>query len=86
MANSRAATPSLLSTILVSWDLFVAAFLYYVLLTLLAIGVAALPTVFMAITYLLPVAAYAVLVVTRAVRALAALQIDLGETPHALQH
>jgi hypothetical protein len=70
MANSRAATPSLLSTILVSWDLFVAAFLYYVLLTLLAIGVAA----------------YAVLVVTRAVRALAALQIDLGETPHALQH
>jgi hypothetical protein len=85
MANTRAATPTLLSAILVPWNAFVGAFLYYVLLTLLAIGVANLATAFVVISYLLPLLAYAALIGTRAIRALAALPIDLGETPHALQ-
>ncbi len=86
MANTRASHRKLLSAVAMPWNAFVAAFLYYVGLTLLAIGVADLPTMFVAVTYLLPVAAYAGLLGTRAVRALAALPIDLGDTPHALQH
>jgi hypothetical protein len=77
---------ALLHGLVVPWDGFVVAFLYYVGLTLLAIGVANLPGLFIAVAYLLPVAAYIGLLVMRAVRALAALPIDLGETPHALQH
>jgi hypothetical protein len=38
----------------------------------------------MAVSYLLPVGLYFVTLVTRAVRALAAMPIDIGETPHAL--
>jgi len=77
---------ALLAAILVPWNAFVGAFLYYTVLTLLAIGVADLPTVFVVVAYLLPVGAYAGLLVHRAVHALAALPIELGETPHALQH
>ncbi len=76
----------LMHALLVPWDAFVVAFLYYVGLTVLAIGVANLPGLFVAVAYLLPVAAYVGLLVVRAMRALAALPIDLGETPHALQH
>jgi hypothetical protein len=82
----RSIGPALLKALLVPWDAFVVAFLYYVGLTLLAIGVANLPVLFVAIAYLLPVGAYLGLLVSRAVRALADLPIDLGETPHALQH
>jgi hypothetical protein len=86
MTQLRSATAPVLSALLVPWNAFVGAFLYYVVLTLLAIGVADLPVTFVVITYVLPFAAYAALIGTRAVRALAALPIDLGETPHALQH
>ncbi len=70
----------------VPWNAFVAAFLYYTLLTLLAIGVADLPVLFVTVAYLLPPAAYIGLLISRAIQALAALPIDIGETPHALQH
>ncbi len=82
----RPFSAALLHALLVPWDAFVAAFLYYVGLTLLAIGVANLPVLFVAVAYLLPVVAYVGLLVMRAVRALAAMPIDLGETPQALQH
>jgi hypothetical protein len=72
------------SALTVPWNAFVGAFLYYTFLTLLTVGGADLPAVAMAVIYLVPLAAYAVFLVNRAVRALAALPIDLGETPHAL--
>jgi hypothetical protein len=75
-----------LSAVAVPWNAFVAAFLYYTLLTLLVLGIANLPALFIAVAYLLPVCLYVGLLVSRAVRALAALPIDLGDTPHALQH
>lgn len=77
---------SLVRALLVPWDAFVVAFLYYVGLTLLAIGVANLSVLFVGVAYVLPVGAYVGLLAMRAVRALADLPIDLGETPHALQH
>jgi hypothetical protein len=86
MARSRSFSQPLLNAVIVPWNAFVAAFLYYVALTMLAIGVADLPTVFVALTYMLPLVAYGALIGTRAVRALAAMPIDLGDTPHALQH
>lgn len=91
MADSYAAGAHTLGAaawhaIQIPWDAFVAAFLYYTLLTLVAIGVANPPGLFMAAAYLLPVAVYASLVAVRAVQAFAALPIDIGETPHALQH
>jgi hypothetical protein len=76
----------MLSAVMVPWNAFVAAFLYYTVLTLLVLGIANLAGLFMAVAYLLPVALYVGLLGLRAVRALAALQIDLGDTPHALQH
>ncbi len=85
-AGDRSKGAALRAALLVPWDAFVAAFLYYTLLTLLAIGVADLPNLFVAVAYLLPPAAYLGLLIVRAVHALAALPIDIGETPHALQH
>ena len=86
VVGGRTVGAALLQALTVPWNAFVGAFLYYVGLTLLAIGVANLPTLFVAVAYLLPVGAYVGLLVSRAVRALAALPIELGETPHALQH
>jgi hypothetical protein len=84
--GTRSLGAGLRAALMVPWNAFVAAFLYYTLLTLLAIGVADLPNLFVAVAYLLPPAAYLGLLATRAVNALAALPIDIGETPHALQH
>ena len=49
----------------VPWSMFVAAFLYYTLLALLAISVAQLTDLFMAVAYGLPAALYGVMLVTR---------------------
>ena len=57
---------------------FVGLFLYTVLLTLATIGVDQLPGTFMATAYGAPVAAYALLLLARMVRALAALPISLA--------
>jgi hypothetical protein len=86
MAYAKSLGSQALSAVTVPWNAFVAAFLYYVLLTVLVLAIASLPTLFIAVAYLLPVGLYAGLLVLRGVQALAALPIDLGETPHALQH
>jgi hypothetical protein len=66
------------------WDLFVAAFVYYTLLTALVLGVADLAVAFVAVAYLAPVAVGAAILVARALRALARLQIDISPAPQAL--
>jgi len=86
MAYAKSAGFHILSAVAVPWNAFVATFLYYTLLTLLVLGIANLPAMFIAVAYLLPTVLYAGLLAHRAVRALAALPIDLGDTPHALQH
>ena len=75
---------ALAGAVSVSWSAFVGVFLYYTALTLVAIGAAELSVTFVATAYLLPVALYAIVLANRAVRALAAVQIDIGHTPEAL--
>ena len=70
-----------LSVISAPWPAFVAAFLYYTLLTLVAIGGADLPAVFLA-AYAVPVAMYVLLLGARAMRALAGLRVDMGPLPY----
>ncbi len=77
---------SLVSAVSVPWNVFVGVFIYYVLLTMLAIGVADLATAFMAVAYLLPLAGYLGLLTTRGVHALASLPIEIGHREHALLH
>jgi hypothetical protein len=67
-----------------TWDAFVAAFIYYTLLTLIMIAVADVAAGFVLVAYLLPPAALAVVLVHRGVQALAALPIDIAHTPAAL--
>jgi len=74
----------IINALTVPWNAFVGAFLYYTFLTLLVLGGADLPALAMIVSYSLPVVLYGVFLVNRAVRVLAALPIDLGETPHAL--
>lgn len=74
-----------ISAFSVPWNAFVGVFLYYVLLTLIAVGGAELPLGVMVAVYAAPPVAYLVMLVNRGIRALASLPIDLGETPHALQ-
>jgi hypothetical protein len=66
------------------WNAFVAAFLYYTLLTVVVIGGADLGAGVMAVAYILPPALYAGLLLARAVRAISSIEIDLFHTPHAL--
>ena len=75
---------SLTSAVSLPWSAFVAAFLYYTALTLVSIGASELAGAFVAAAYLLPAALYAAVLATRAVRALAHLQIDIGQTPQTL--
>ncbi len=63
----------------VPWTAFVAAFLYYVGLTMLAISGEQLTDLAVAATYLVPVAAYALLLATRVTRALAAVPVQIGQ-------
>ncbi len=73
-------TGKILAGFSIPWDAFVAGFIYYTLLTLLAVGGVDLADAFVVVAYGLPVAAYAVFV---AVRALARVQIDII-TPHSV--
>jgi len=68
------------------WNAFVATFLYYVLLTLAVIGDAGFSPLVMAVAYLVPVVCYVAMLLNRGIHALVALPIEIGETPHALQH
>ena len=62
------------------WPAFVAAFLYYTVLTLVVVGAADLPPVFIA-AYGVPVLAYVAVLASRAVHALATLRVDMGPLP-----
>jgi len=89
MANTNssrlnAIATSALAAVALPWNAFIAAFLYYTLLTLVAIGGGDLAGGVMAVAYLLPVGLYAGMLVARGIHALAALPIEIGETPHAL--
>ncbi len=71
----------ILNAVAVPWPAFVAAFLYYTLLTLVVIGMADLPAIFL-VSYGLPVALYVIVLGARAVRALSSVRIDLGPLPY----
>ena len=73
-----------ISAFAVPWNAFVAVFLYYTVLTLVAVGGASIPALAMLVSYGLPVALYVAWLVSRAVHALAVLPVEIGETPHAL--
>ncbi len=68
----------------VAWSLFVAAFLYYVVLTILAIDGADTSDSFMAVAYGLPVVAYTVLLLARLAGVLAQGLQHLTQKPHAI--
>ncbi len=68
----------------VPWNAFVAAFLYFVLLTAAVIGGADFAPLVMAVAYLLPVSLYAVVLASRALHALSAITIDIDHAPHAV--
>ncbi len=57
---------------------FVAAFVFYVVVTLVAIGVEQLPDAPMIAAYSLPVVAYAGIILSRALRGAAALTFHVG--------
>jgi hypothetical protein len=61
-------------------------FLYYVLLALFSVGGANASALLVAVAYLLPVVAYVAILLNRGIHALVDLPIEIGETPHALQH
>ena len=87
--SARQTAPALhylASAFLLPWGAFVAAFLYYVLLTLVTIGIDQLPPLFIAGSYLLPVALYAGVLGSRAVHALSNITIDIGPTPELILH
>ncbi len=68
------------------WSAFVAVFLYYVALTLVAIGGAGLSDLFVAVSYMLPVAAYLGFLVHRSLRALAGAPVELWPASDVVLH
>ncbi len=66
------------SFFIVPWGAFVAAFLYYVGVTLVAIGGSDLSDVTVAVIYLLPAAVYLLVLTSRALHGLAALPVHIG--------
>ncbi len=66
------------------WNGFVALFVYVTLLTATVIGGADLSVPAMLAAYLLPVAVYAAILVSRAVHALGAVDIHFHRAPHAI--
>ena len=68
------------------WGSFVAMFLYYVALALFAVAGLQISPLIVAIVYLAPVVGYVSMLLNRGIHALVALPIEIGETPHALQH
>jgi hypothetical protein len=91
MAHSSHTKPAfraraVLAAFSVPWNAFVVMFLYYVALSLFVVGDAAFAPVVMAVAYLAPVVCYVAMLLNRGIHALVALPIEIGETPHALQH
>ena len=69
----------------VPWAMFVAAFLYYVGLTLSVIGGADLSDRWMAVAYLVPVAAYGLAMLFRALRAVSGLVLHSSHVPQVVR-
>lgn len=78
--------PRLITAFAVPWNAFVAAFIYYTVLAAIAIGVEQVPSGFMAAAYALPVLAYAAMLASRGVRALANIEVQIGPTPELQLH
>ena len=74
------------SALSIPWAGFVAVFLYYVGLTLIAVGVGELSGLFVAVSYALPVVAYLALLTSRGVGALARLPVELWPTSNLILH
>ncbi len=81
-----ASARAVLAVVSIPWNSFVAVFLYYVMLALFVIGDAGFSPLVMALAYLVPVMGYVAMLLNRGIHALVALPIEIGETPHALQH
>lgn len=83
--NSQATTLAhqSLAFIALPWNAFIGAFLYYTLLTLIAVGGIDLSAGFMISAYAVVPVIYGAVLLTRAFQALASLRIDLFQTPHA---
>ena len=74
------------SALSIPWTGFVAVFLYYVGLTLVAIGVGELPGLFIAVSYAVPVVAYLAILASRGLSALARLPVELWPTSNLILH
>ncbi len=72
------------SAVAVPWNAFVAAFLYFTLLTAATLGGADFSRLTMAVAYLLPVSLYAAMLVSRALHALSTVAVRIDHAPHAL--
>ena len=70
-----------LAALSVPWNAFVAAFLYYALLAVLALGGASPGVPVVATAYLAPAVMYVVTVLSRAVRAAAGLAASIARQP-----
>ncbi len=81
MANNRIGTAARTAAafLTVPWGAFVVAFLFYVVLTLVAIGGQDLPDAAMAVAYLAPVAAYLLVLLSRLLHAVASLPVQIGQ-------
>jgi hypothetical protein len=84
--TAAAGVRAVVAAVSLPWNAFVAMFLYYVLLALFVVGDAALSPLVMTVAYLLPLVCYVAMLLNRGIHALVALPIEIGETPHALQH
>ena len=78
-ARVTAATRAVVTFFSVPWGAFVAAFLFYVGITLVVFSVQDLPDVALIAAYLLPVAAYLLVLLGRALHALAAVPVHIGQ-------
>lgn len=68
------------------WGVFVAVFLYYIALTLFAIGGGELSLVFVAASYLTPVGIYLAVLTNRAIGALSRMPVELWPTSNMVLH
>ncbi len=74
------AAQAVIAFVAVPWSAFVAGFLYYVALTLVAIGFEQLPDLAMTVAYLMPPAVYGVVLLTRTLGRLSMLPARLAHT------
>ena len=66
------------------WNAFVAVFVYFTVLSAAVIGGADFATPVMAVAYLLPLSLYVGVLASRAVHALATLDVHFHRAPHAI--